>query len=84
MIGERIAQPVRQVDGGEDAVPGDPADDDPAEHEGGDRHQAAEAGMSTALTGPGHVGAAEDGVAHDARDGVTGSARSVRDAWAGT
>ena len=67
--GQGGAQPVREVHGGEDAVPGDPADDDPAEDECGDRHQAAQAGEAAALTGPGHVGAAEDGVAHDPRDG---------------
>ncbi len=66
------AQPVREVERGEDAVPADPADDDPAEGEGGDRHQAAEAGHPAALPGSGHVGAAQDGVAHDPRDGPAG------------
>ena len=45
------------------------ADDDPAEDERGDRHQAAQPGDAAALTGPGDVRAAEDGVAHDPGDG---------------
>ena len=72
------AQPVRQVERREDAVTGDAADDDPAEDEGGDRHQTAEAGEATALTGMGHIGAAEDGVAHDPRDGDGGGRRQLR------
>ena len=82
--GERAPQPVRQVDGGEDAVPGHLPDDDPAEHEGADGNQAAQAGQAAALTGPGHVGTAEDGVAHDPGDlvsGVVHSGAGTRRGW---
>ncbi len=64
---------MRQVDGGEDAVTRDPTDDNPTEHKGGHRNQAAEAGDAPTLPGLSHVGAGEDGIAHDPRDLVPGS-----------
>ena len=61
-----------------------PADDDPAEGECAHGHQAAEPGDAAALPGSGHVGAAEDGVAHDPRDGaVCDGARIVVGACGG-
>ena len=55
--GEHGAQPVREVNRGEDAMAADPADHDPAEDEGGDRHQAAKASEAASFTGLGHIGA---------------------------
>jgi hypothetical protein len=74
---EGRAQPVRHVERREDAVTGDTADDDPPEDQGADRHQTAETGKPAALTGLGHIGAAEDGVAHDPGDGMGGHAVSA-------
>ena len=70
------AQPVREVQGGEDAVPADPADHYPAQDQGGDRHQAAKPGQPASLTGLGDVRTAEDGVAHDPGDRPAGVGRS--------
>ena len=51
------------------------------ERQRADGDQAAEADEAAALPGPGHVGAAEDGVAHDPRDRVAGLVgRACRDA----
>ena len=58
------------------------ADDHPAEDERDDGHQAAEAGDPAALSGPGDVGAAEDGVADD--PAMTGVAGGAAGAFAGT
>jgi len=63
-------------------VAGDPADHDPAEDEGDDRHEAAETGQAAALTGLGHIGAAQDGVTHDAGNGVAGDADRIFSAGA--
>src|ERR1700744_3787038 len=60
------------MEGGEDAAPTDVADDDPAERQCADRHQAAKAGHAPALPGSGDVGTAENGVAHDPRDRPAG------------
>ena len=64
-MGRAVPSPCGRWNVGKMPWPADPADDDPAEDERADRHQTAQAGDAAALTGPSHVGAAEDGVAHD-------------------